>query len=115
MQDVWCGVVCRQASWLCSALAALLYAVPCPATPTHPLRSALLLLPAHPPAHRAPPRTGQEALLAALEEVVEPAARRFRPDILLVSAGYDAHWRDPLGGAARRGVVWVQLVLRARC
>jgi acetoin utilization deacetylase AcuC-like enzyme len=23
---------------------------------------------------------------------------RFRPDLILVSAGYDAHWRDPIGG-----------------
>jgi hypothetical protein len=31
---------------------------------------------------------------------VAPAARRFQPDIILISAGYDAHWRDPLAGAA---------------
>ena len=43
-------------------------------------------------------------LHAAWEEVVEPAARRFGPDIILVSAGYDAHWADPLAGLqARRG------------
>lgn len=41
---------------------------------------------------------GHESMLAAWEEVVEPAARRFRPDIILVSAGYDAHWADPLAG-----------------
>lgn len=41
---------------------------------------------------------GHEAILAAWEEVVEPAARRFRPNIILVSAGYDAHWADPLAG-----------------
>ena len=22
----------------------------------------------------------------------------FKPDVILVSAGFDAHWRDPLGG-----------------
>src|SRR5689334_19123110 len=32
------------------------------------------------------------------EEVVIPALRQFRPDIVLVSAGFDAHQRDPLGG-----------------
>jgi hypothetical protein len=37
-------------------------------------------------------------MLAAFDEVVAPAAQRFQPDILLVSAGYDAHWRDPLAG-----------------
>ena len=41
-------------------------------------------------------------MLAAFDEIVEPAARRFRPDIILVSAGYDAHWRDPLAGLQLR-------------
>ena len=35
-------------------------------------------------------------MLAAFDEIVAPAARRFQPDIILVSAGYDAHWQDPL-------------------
>lgn len=30
--------------------------------------------------------------------VVVPVLRQFKPDILLVSAGFDAHERDPLGG-----------------
>ena len=29
-----------------------------------------------------------------------PAARQYRPDLILVSAGYDAHRDDPLGGLA---------------
>ena len=29
------------------------------------------------------------------DSLIAPAARRFRPDIILVSAGFDAHWRDP--------------------
>jgi acetoin utilization deacetylase AcuC-like enzyme len=40
--------------------------------------------------------SGDQAATAALERIVAPAARRFRPDILLASAGFDAHWRDPL-------------------
>jgi acetoin utilization deacetylase AcuC-like enzyme len=31
-------------------------------------------------------------------QVVLPVLRQFRPDIILVSAGFDAHERDPLGG-----------------
>ena len=31
-------------------------------------------------------------------DVVAPALRQFKPDLLLVSAGFDAHERDPLGG-----------------
>lgn len=30
-------------------------------------------------------------------EIVLPAVRRFRPQLIMVSAGYDAHWKDPLG------------------
>jgi acetoin utilization deacetylase AcuC-like enzyme len=31
-------------------------------------------------------------------EVVIPVLRQFAPDLLIVSAGFDAHERDPLGG-----------------
>ena len=32
----------------------------------------------------------------AFDEVVLPALRRFQPELVLVSAGFDAHARDPL-------------------
>jgi len=32
------------------------------------------------------------------ERIVTPVLRQFEPDLLIVSAGYDAHERDPLGG-----------------
>jgi len=32
----------------------------------------------------------------AWEDVLLPAVHDFRPQLLLVSAGFDAHWRDPL-------------------
>lgn len=35
-------------------------------------------------------------LLHALEEVFLPVAREFKPDFVIVSAGYDAYFRDPL-------------------
>ncbi len=31
------------------------------------------------------------------DEILLPVARRFQPQLILVSAGYDAHWSDPLG------------------
>jgi acetoin utilization deacetylase AcuC-like enzyme len=34
----------------------------------------------------------------AFHDVIVPVLRQFRPDILLVSAGFDAHERDPLAG-----------------
>ena len=43
-----------------------------------------------------PAGVGDGAYLAAIEEILIPAARRFRPELILVSAGYDAHWMDPL-------------------
>jgi acetoin utilization deacetylase AcuC-like enzyme len=39
---------------------------------------------------------GDRAFGLALEQVIIPMARRFRPGLILVSAGFDAHWRDPL-------------------
>ena len=32
------------------------------------------------------------------EELVSPILRQFEPDLIMVSAGFDAHERDPLGG-----------------
>ena len=38
-------------------------------------------------------------LLRACQDVLLPAARRFKPDLILVSAGFDASQWDPLGEA----------------
>ena len=35
---------------------------------------------------------------AIFREVLYPFADRFRPDLILLSAGYDTHWRDPMAG-----------------
>jgi len=42
--------------------------------------------------------TGDDGYRRAVEEEVLPALRRFAPDVLLLSAGFDAWRRDPLGG-----------------
>jgi acetoin utilization deacetylase AcuC-like enzyme len=39
---------------------------------------------------------GDAEYLDAFERIVEPAVQRFEPDLLLVSAGFDAHADDPL-------------------
>lgn len=44
-----------------------------------------------------PPYAGDQSRQTAWESVIEPALADFRPEMLLVSAGFDAHWRDPLG------------------
>ena len=40
--------------------------------------------------------SGDDEYLRAFEHTVEPAVTRFRPELLLVSAGFDAHEGDPL-------------------
>jgi len=44
-----------------------------------------------------PHSTGDAGFLAAWERVGIPALERHRPDLVLVSSGWDAHARDPLG------------------
>ena len=39
---------------------------------------------------------GDEGFAHIFQEIVGPAAWRFQPQLILVSAGYDAHWDDPL-------------------
>jgi acetoin utilization deacetylase AcuC-like enzyme len=43
-----------------------------------------------------PAGVGDEGYLEVYTALVWPLAERFQPDLLLVSAGYDAHWKDPL-------------------
>ena len=40
--------------------------------------------------------SGDDEYLRAFDHVVEPALARFDPELLLVSAGFDAHYADPL-------------------
>ncbi len=44
------------------------------------------------------PGTGDADWLRALERTILPALEAFRPEFVLVSAGFDAHRRDPLAG-----------------
>jgi acetoin utilization deacetylase AcuC-like enzyme len=45
-----------------------------------------------------PEGCGDAEYARAFEEVVEPEVQRFQPDLVLVSAGFDAHDDDPLAG-----------------
>jgi acetoin utilization deacetylase AcuC-like enzyme len=40
--------------------------------------------------------SGDDVYLAVFEQLVEPAVRAFEPELVLVSAGFDAHVDDPL-------------------
>jgi acetoin utilization deacetylase AcuC-like enzyme len=42
------------------------------------------------------PGAGSEEFRAAMEKVVLPAIAAFRPELIMISAGFDAHRLDPL-------------------
>ena len=42
--------------------------------------------------------SGDTEIVAAFRDTLVPAADRFRPDLVLISAGFDAHKDDPLAG-----------------
>jgi acetoin utilization deacetylase AcuC-like enzyme len=41
---------------------------------------------------------GDDEFYDALTARIFPAIVSFAPDLIVISAGFDAHWRDPLGG-----------------
>jgi len=43
-----------------------------------------------------PPFSGDDEYSRICDEIVVPVASRFKPEVILVSAGFDAHWRDQL-------------------
>jgi acetoin utilization deacetylase AcuC-like enzyme len=45
-----------------------------------------------------PAETGDRGYREVFSELVLPLASAYRPDLFIVSAGYDAHFADPLGG-----------------
>ena len=45
-----------------------------------------------------PARSGEDVYAAAFAGVLVPVLREFEPGLVIVSAGYDAHAADPLGG-----------------
>ncbi|KFG69824.1 histone deacetylase family protein [Microvirga sp. BSC39] len=39
---------------------------------------------------------GSEAFREAVDTIIAPRIDSFAPDLIIISAGFDAHWRDPL-------------------
>jgi len=56
-----------------------------------------------------PPQVGNAGYADIFTELVWPLIERFRPDLILVSAGYDAHWTDPLAqmSLSLTGYAWL--------
>jgi acetoin utilization deacetylase AcuC-like enzyme len=46
------------------------------------------------------PGAGDDCYRQAFNEVIIPRVLLFKPDLILVSAGFDAHWSDPLASAS---------------
>jgi acetoin utilization deacetylase AcuC-like enzyme len=61
-----------------------------------------------------PAGSEEELWLALLEHVVLPAARTFDPQLVLISAGFDAHREDPLAGCGLEDASFAQLARHAR-
>ena len=60
-----------------------------------------------------PAGSGEETFCGLVEHVVLPAARAFDPDLVLISAGYDAHRDDPLAECMLETGSYAQLALQA--
>jgi acetoin utilization deacetylase AcuC-like enzyme len=45
-----------------------------------------------------PATFGDSEYLRVFDQLLSPIARQFKPEFVLISAGFDAHYRDPLGG-----------------
>lgn len=61
-----------------------------------------------------PAGLGDADYAAVFKQILEPVADRYRPDLVLVSAGFDAHGDDPLGGMqlSAGGFAWMCAVVR---
>jgi acetoin utilization deacetylase AcuC-like enzyme len=60
------------------------------------------------------PGSDEQTWLALVEHVVAPATRAFDPDLVLVSAGFDAHRADPLASCRLETSSFGELARHAR-
>ncbi len=56
---------------------------------------------------------GDASFELAYEQIVEPIVREYKPNIILVSLGMDAHYRDPLTGLSLSSPGYVDLVMKS--
>jgi acetoin utilization deacetylase AcuC-like enzyme len=60
-----------------------------------------------------PAGSTDEEYIAAFEQSVEPAIRRFEPELVLVSAGFDAHEEDPIAQMLVTDIGFTELARRS--
>jgi acetoin utilization deacetylase AcuC-like enzyme len=61
-----------------------------------------------------PAGSDEEVWISVLEHVIIPAAEEFGPGLVLVSAGFDAHRDDPLGGCLLDDQAFAQMACHVR-
>ncbi len=61
-----------------------------------------------------PEASGRDVFLSLLDRVVGPVATEYAPDLILISAGYDAHREDPLAGLALESEDFGQMTTEVR-
>jgi acetoin utilization deacetylase AcuC-like enzyme len=61
-----------------------------------------------------PEASGRDVFLSLLDRVVGPVAGEYKPDLILISAGYDAHREDPLAGLALDSEDFGQMTVAVR-
>jgi acetoin utilization deacetylase AcuC-like enzyme len=57
-----------------------------------------------------PPFTGDEGFREVMGTLILPLLDRFKPQMLLVSMGFDPHWRDPLGSLSLSAQTYGDLI-----
>ena len=57
-----------------------------------------------------PRGAGEGTVMTLLEEVFIPIAEQFKPDIIIVSAGFDSHYTDMLGGLRLRSDTFYKMI-----
>jgi acetoin utilization deacetylase AcuC-like enzyme len=61
-----------------------------------------------------PEASGHDVFLSLIDRVVAPVAGEFAPDLILLSAGFDAHVEDPLAGLALSTEDFGQMAVEVR-
>ncbi len=61
-----------------------------------------------------PAGSGEELWLSLVEHIVIPVAQSFEPDLVLVSAGFDAHRADPLASCTLEAESFAQMARHVR-
>jgi acetoin utilization deacetylase AcuC-like enzyme len=61
-----------------------------------------------------PKGSDEEVWVSVLEHVIVPAGSEFGPDLVLISAGFDAHRDDPLGGCRLEAGSFAQMACHVR-